>query len=115
MNRILKILLYLGLVIALVLIADMNADQRVDITWFPGRALEDVPVFVVVLGSIFIGVAVAGVLGTVEHFRHQLRERELSRKIDELEAELRELRNLPISEGLLADADEEPSDWEPPE
>lgn len=115
MTRILKIMLYLALVIVLVLIADMNYEQRVDLTWFPGRVLENVPVFLVILGSIFVGVALAGVLGAVEHFRHQLRERELTRQIEELEAELRELRNLPISEGLRDDGDEEPAPWTPPE
>lgn len=105
-----KVLLYLAVVIALVTLAFWNGDQRVDVTYYPGTVLRDVPVFLVILGSIFIGVLIAGVIGTVEQLRHGFRERELRRRIGALESEVRELRNLPISEGLL-EQDEIDSSW----
>ncbi len=114
MNAIAKVLLYLAVVIVLVALAYLNVDQSVDVTFYPGTVMEGVPVFLVILGSIFLGVLIAGVIGAVEQIRHRLRERDMSRQLQELEDELRELRNLPISEGLLAQ-DEGPSSWDPTE
>ena len=106
MSAILKMLLYLFMVFVLVAIANANADQRVDVTYFPNRTISDVPVFLVILGSAFIGVLVAGVFAAFEHLKHGMRDREAQRRIDALESEVRELRNLPIGSGL----DESPDD-----
>ena len=114
MNAIAKVLLYLAVVIVLVALAYLNVSQKVDVTFYPGTVLEQVPVFIVILSSIFLGVLIAGVIGAVEQIRHRLRVRDMSRQLQELEDELRELRNLPISEGLLAQ-DEGPSSWGPSE
>ena len=114
MNAIAKVLLYLAVVIVIVALAYQNVNEVVDVTFYPGMALERVPVFIVILGSIFLGVLIAGVIGAVEQIRHRFRERDMSRQLQELEAELRELRNLPISEGLL-EQDEGPSSWVPTE
>ena len=114
MSSIFKILLYLALVIVLVVLAHWNRDQYVDVTYLPARTLDDVPVFLVILGSIFSGVLLAGIIAVFENLRHRMRERELQRHIDELDSEVRELRNLPISGGLLDTGAEEP-DWREPE
>ena len=114
MNSILKILLFLALVMVLVLLSHWNRNQHVDVTYFPNRTLSDVPVFLVILGSIFTGVVVAGVIAAVDKIRHGMRERELQRQIDELDSEVRELRNLPISGGLIESGHEEPG-WDEPE
>lgn len=111
MNAIFKILLYLALVIVLVVIAYANGDQEVDVSYFPGRTLLDVPVFLVILGSVFIGVLIAGVVAVIEHFKHGMRERELQRRIDALETEVRELRNLPIASDMRDDADGGDAGW----
>ncbi len=110
MSAIIKILLYLALVIVLVGVALANADQQVDVTYFPGRTLTGMPVFLVILGSVFIGVLVAGFIAVVEHFKHGMRERELQRRIDALESEVRELRNLPISSSFT-DSGGDDTDW----
>ena len=109
MNAILKMLLYLALVIGLVAIAYANAEQRVDVTYFPGRTVGDVPVFLVILASVFVGVAIAGVVAVFEHFRHNMREREMQRRIDELDAEVRELRTPPVGDPIEDDAGT--ADW----
>lgn len=107
MNAIFKVLLYLAMVIILVAIAYANADQRVDVTYFPNRTVEDLPVFLVILGSVFIGVLVAGVIAVFEHFKHSMRERDAQRRIDALETEVRELRNLPIGSSLADSPDDD--------
>lgn len=100
MSAILRILGYLAVSILLVGIAYLNSAQRVTVAYFPGRRLEDVPVFLVILGAMFVGVLVAGIVGAVEQVRTRLHVRQLERRITELKAELRELRNLPLTEGL---------------
>jgi uncharacterized integral membrane protein len=110
MNAIFKMLMYLALVIILVAIAYANSDQEVDLTYFPGFTFRDVPVFLVILGAVFTGVLIAGVISVFEHFKHGMRERELQRRIQALESEVRELRNLPISGGYI-DADEDEGGW----
>ena len=105
MNAIVKILLYMALVIVIVMVAYWNNDQTVDVRYLPGRTFQQVPVFLVILSSMFLGVLVAGVIAAVEHFRHGMRERDLKRAIAALESEVRELRNLPLSDGLT-DGDE---------
>ena len=102
MNAIFKMLLYLGLVIILVAVALANAEQQVDVTYFPGRTVADVPVFLVILSAIFVGV-----LAVFERVKHGVRERDLQRRIEALETEVRELRNLPIG-SALGDAEGEP-------
>ena len=99
MNAIFKMLLYLAMVIVLVAIAYANGDQRVDVTYFPNSTVEDVPVFLVILGSVFIGVLVAGVIAVFEHLKHTMREREAQRRIDALESTIREFGSLPIDMG----------------
>ena len=110
MNTIFKMLLYLAMVIFLVWIAYAHVDQRINVTYFPNRTVEDVPVFLVILGSVFIGMLVAGVIAAFEHFKHGMREREAQRRIDDLESEVRELRNLPIGSGLAESPDDD-ADW----
>ena len=111
MSSIFKILLYLALVIVLMILAQANREQYVDVTYFPGRTLDHVPVFLVILGSIFTGVLIAGIIAVFENLKHRLRERELQRRIDGLESEVRDLRNLPISGGYIDSGEPEP-DWD---
>jgi uncharacterized membrane protein YciS (DUF1049 family) len=105
MNAILKMLLYLVMVIILVAIAYANDDQRVDVTYFFNSTVKDVQVFLVILGSVFIGVLVAGVIAVFEHLKHTRREREAQRRIDALESTVREFGSLPIDmdQGELSD------------
>ena len=107
MSAIFKMLLYLAMVIILVAIAYANGDQRVNVTYFPNSTVEDVPVFLVILGSVFIGVLVAGFIAVFEHLKHNMREREAQRRIDALESTIREFGGLPndIDHGELSDAD----------
>ena len=107
MSAIFKMWLYLAMVIVLVAIAYANGDQRVDVTYFPNRTVEDVPVFLVILGSVFIGVLVAGFIAVFEHLKHNMREREAQRRIDVLESTIREFGGLPadIGHGELSDDD----------
>lgn len=94
MSSILKILSFLGLALLLVMAAMLNADARVSITYLPGATLRSVPVFVVILGSMFAGVVVAGLVSLADQVRLRRRQRQLERELADLRRELRKLRNL---------------------
>ena len=100
MMNILKILVFLALALLLVGLAMLNAEHRITVYYFPGAAIRDVPVFLVILGSMFLGVVVAGIVSVVDQLRLRLRFRELEREIRGLRSELRELRNLPVEAGV---------------
>lgn len=99
MKNIFKILLFLALALLLVGLAMLNADRRVGVSYWPGVSVRDVPVFLIILGSMFAGVVVAGVVSLLDQVKVRLRVRELERVIRDLRSELRELRNLPIDAG----------------
>ncbi len=99
MKNIFKILLFLALALLLVGLAMLNADRRVGVSYWPGASVRDVPVFLIILGSMFAGVVVAGVVSLLDQVKVRLRVRELERVIRDLRSELRELRNLPIDAG----------------
>ena len=107
MSAIFKMLLYLAMAIVLVAIAYLNSDQRVNVTYFPNSTVKDVPVFLVILGSVFIGVLVACFIAVFEHLKHTMHERESQRRIDALESRIREFGGLPddIGHGELSDDD----------
>lgn len=96
MANILKIMLFLGLALVLVGAAMLNVDARVSITYLPGATVRSVPVFVVILGAMFAGVVMAGLVSLADQLRLRRRQRELEREVADLRRELRELRNLPI-------------------
>jgi len=56
------------------------------------------PVFVVVVISIFAGALLAGLIGLVDQLRLHGRIRKQKKSIDRLENEVKSLRNLPLEE-----------------
>jgi len=56
------------------------------------------PLFLVVLVSIFAGSVLAGIIGMADHIRMHSRIRKQKKNIDRLENEVKTLRNLPLEE-----------------
>jgi len=56
------------------------------------------PLFVVVVISIFAGAVLAGLIGLVDQIRLHSRIRKQKKSIDSLENEVKSLRNLPLEE-----------------
>ncbi|MFW6198897.1 MAG: LapA family protein [Acidobacteriota bacterium] len=81
MKHLLKIIVLLALALLLVGVAMLNAGERVDVALMPSWVLEDVPVFVVILGSMFVGVLVAGAVSVVDYLRARARIRSLERRL----------------------------------
>jgi uncharacterized integral membrane protein len=56
------------------------------------------PLFFVVVVSVFAGAALAGLIGLADHVRLRSRLRKQKKSIDRLENEVKSLRNLPLEE-----------------
>ena len=100
MINIIKVLVFFVVVFVVVGLALLNAEQEVSVTFLPGFSLEAVPVFLVVIASMFVGVLIAGIVSALDQVRARSEVRRQAGRIRALEAELRELRNLPIDQGL---------------
>lgn len=62
------------------------------------------PLFFVVVLSVFGGAAIAGLIGLADHVRLHSRIRKQKKSIDRLENEVKSLRNLPLEEEEKIDA-----------
>lgn len=100
MVNIIKVLVFFVVVFLVVGLALLNAEQEVSVTFLPGFSLTGVPVFLVVIASMFVGVLIAGAVSALDQIRGRGEVRRQAARIRTLEAELRELRNLPIDQGL---------------
>jgi uncharacterized integral membrane protein len=56
------------------------------------------PLFVVVVISVFGGAAMAGLIGLADHLRLHSRLRKQKKSVEKLENEVKSLRNLPLEE-----------------
>ena len=84
-----KIVGVLAVALVLVSVAMLNADQQVTLTVFPGFALPELPVFVIILLAMLGGVLVAAAVSVPSQLRRTLEVRELRKQIARLEREPR--------------------------
>ncbi len=88
------ILVWLGLSLA-------NRGVTATLVVVPGAVeLEKVPVALLLLSSLVVSFLVFWVVGLIDQVDNFMQARELKKRIGELEQEVRQLRNLPIREGL---------------
>lgn len=92
---ILALLMWLGLSLA-------NLDIFTPLVLIPGLLeFQRVPSSLTLVLPFLAAFAVLFVVGLIDQTDHFLTERELRKRIRDLEAEVGQLRNLPIREGLL--------------
>jgi len=101
-RRLIGILLFVVLLVAAVLLRDAN-DQLVALD-FVYTEVTNLPLWLVVLASFALGALAMALLLAVRLARDSLAQRRYRKAIAHLEAEVHQLRNLPIAEGG-ADAD----------
>ena len=94
--RVFKTLLLTVLFFLAILFAVEN-NKVVDITFY-GLSSSQLPLFIVVFISIFLGILIAGAVGALEGIRFRREINLLKKKIKEDEEELSSLRNLPLSD-----------------
>ena len=92
---ILALLLWLGVSLA-------NRDVVAPLVLVPGvLEFDRVPAPLTLVLPFLAAFAVLFVVGLIDQTDHFLQERELRKRIRDLEAEVAQLRNLPIREGLM--------------
>ena len=102
--KLIKIILVLILFILLLMIAHLNP-SAVDVGYFFGKSLYDVPLFAVIFASILIGMAIAGLISFSDQLKKKLAIRQANQKIANLEEEIKSLRSLQISESIETETD----------
>lgn len=80
---------------AIVFAVDNNISVSIS---FYGLGSSDLPLFIIVFVSIFIGIIIAGSIGGIEGIKFKMEIGRLKKKIKEQGEEINSLRNLPLSE-----------------
>jgi uncharacterized membrane protein YciS (DUF1049 family) len=96
LRRLVGIALFVGLVVATVMLRDANS-QPIEINYMFG-ALGDVPLWGVVAASFGLGAVAMGLVLSARLARGSLSQRRYRRVVAGLEAEVHQLRNLPVAE-----------------
>jgi uncharacterized integral membrane protein len=93
-------LLWLGLFVALLVAGWRLAAQNsapVSVDYLVGR-IEDIPLWAVLLGAFGVGVVLSGLVGLYQVAKLGMLTRRYRKTAHGLEAEVHQLRNLPLSE-----------------
>lgn len=89
-------------ILAMVLFGALNM-QKVNITYFYGdEYVIAVPMFVAILAALFTGLIVAGLLTVKERMKLKKDMKKLKKQMADTEAELKRLRNLPLTEEVVS-------------
>jgi uncharacterized integral membrane protein len=92
--RLLVIVLLVLLFLAMAGFVVTNLDKRVDLTIW-ATTYSDLALYIIVLATLLVGIAVAGVVAVAEGVSTRLENRRLSREIRKLETEINYLRTQP--------------------
>ncbi len=98
--NILKAVITIILFFALLILAILNTNQSVDLNFYQWKTFNDVPLWVVLFGSLAIGIIVSAIIGVAEHIKLRLQISRQKKKITKLEEEISSLRNIPISQAM---------------
>ena len=100
---ILKNLLWLLLLIAVGGFAILNVNGRVSEVRLPGAVYADLPLTVVLFGTFVLGMLLAFIMTAVHYLKGRAAMNKLARENQDLKAELRALRNLPLRDLSLGE------------
>jgi len=100
--KLIKIILVLILFAFLLIVAHLNQNP-VEVGYFYGKHLYNVPLFAVIFASILAGMVIAGLISISDQLKKKFTIRQLNQKIGRLEGEIKSLRSMQISEGFEAE------------
>jgi putative membrane protein len=98
--NILKAVITIILFFALLILAILNTNQSVNLNFYQWKTFHDVPLWVVLFGSLAVGIIISAIIGVSEHIKLRLQISRQKKKITELEEEISSLRNIPISQAM---------------
>jgi len=106
----LRIIVILAFMVIFLLWAGQNLQNEVTINNFNGNPVIHASLWIVVLVSVAFGMFFMGVLGIVQEFKDKTVIKKLSHTIEKQHQELASLRNLPISDDIAMEMEEEKSE-----
>jgi uncharacterized integral membrane protein len=100
--RVLKALLLTVLLAAASWFAGLNVRTTVPLRLPVELVYPQVPLLLLLFGALVVGILIAGTAAIPDYLRRQAELRRLRRQLRLLEAEVRSLRNLPITDSFDA-------------
>lgn len=94
--RVISTIIKTVVIAAVVIFATLNM-QSVDLQYFYGKPPVKLPLFLIIIGSAFIGVILATMVAISEKMRTRREMNSLRKNLKEAEKEITRLRNLPLS------------------
>jgi len=94
--RVISTIIKTVVIAAIVIFATLNM-QTVELQYFYGKAPVELPLFLIIIGSAFIGVILATLVAVSEKMKTRREMNSLRKNLKEAEKEITRLRNLPLS------------------
>ena len=107
-RRLITIVVFVGLLVAGWKFADSNG--QLTPVHYPGGKLEDRALWMVLLVAFGSGVVLTTIIAAVRGARIRLVSRRYRRLVESLQAEVHQLRSLPLSEQQAQNPDSAPAD-----
>ncbi|HEX9638757.1 MAG TPA: lipopolysaccharide assembly protein LapA domain-containing protein [Acidobacteriota bacterium] len=98
--RVLKALLLTLVLAGASWFAGLNVGTTVTVQLPIQRVYPDVPLLLLLFGSVLLGIVIAGAVSIPDVLRRRSELRRLRRQLRALESEVRSLRNLPITDSF---------------
>lgn len=94
--RIISTIIKTVVIAAIIIFATLNM-QSVQLRYFYGKPPVELPLFLIIIGSAFIGVILATLVALSEKMKTRREMNSLKKNLKEYEKEIAKLRNLPLS------------------
>ncbi|TYB33599.1 MAG: LapA family protein [Flexistipes sinusarabici] len=94
--RVVSTIIKTVVIAAIVIFATLNM-QTVELQYFYGKEPINLPLFLIIIGSAFIGVILATMVALSEKMKTRREMNSLRKNLKEAEKEITRLRNLPLS------------------
>lgn len=94
--RVISTIIKTVVIAAIVIFATLNM-QSVSLEYFYGREPVQLPLFLIIIFSAFIGVILAALVAFSEKMKTRKEMNTLKKKLNEAEKEIKRLQNLPLS------------------
>lgn len=100
--KILGTIIKTSIILAIVFFGALNM-EKVNVTYFYGEGYTlQIPLFVAILAALFLGLVFAGLLSLKERYGIKKEMKTLKKQLKDSEAEVKRLRNLPLTEEPVA-------------
>ncbi len=90
-----SMLIKLAILLVLVFFGVLNT-TNVNVVYFYGKPPISLPLFVVMLASLFVGILISLLISLKDKFKFKKEIKQLKKQLATTEAEIKKIRNLPL-------------------